>query len=69
MIDSACTLEFLQVAADESRSTDKQEETLMLQTIPKTMKAVAIDKFGGEETMKYQARPVPEAIRKSSAER
>ncbi len=33
----------------------------MLQTIPKTMNAIAIDKFGGEETMKYQTRPVPEA--------
>ena len=33
----------------------------MLQTIPKTMNAIAIDKFGGEETMKYQSRPVPEA--------
>ena len=33
----------------------------MLQTIPKTMNAMTIDKFGGEETMKYQSRPVPEA--------
>ncbi len=33
----------------------------MLQTTPKTMNAITIDKFGGEETMKYQSRPVPEA--------
>jgi len=33
----------------------------MPHTTLKTMNAVTIDKFGGEETMTYQTRPVPEA--------
>jgi NADPH2:quinone reductase len=32
----------------------------MLQTLPKTMQVVAIDQFGGPETMKVRELPVPE---------
>jgi NADPH:quinone reductase-like Zn-dependent oxidoreductase len=32
----------------------------MLQTLPKTLRAVAIDRFGGPETMKIQEVPMPE---------
>lgn len=32
----------------------------MTQTIPKTMRAIALDRFGGPETLKLQTIPVPE---------
>jgi NADPH:quinone reductase-like Zn-dependent oxidoreductase len=44
----------------QSFSSDNLKEYTMKSTTPNTMKAVAIDRFGGPETLTLQTLPVPE---------